>query len=170
MEWSTILGILTCSGLIELLRFLSTRKHTKEQAKQAAKQAAAEADDKWFDKYEHQLDRMNTQIEFKDKRIEDLNAENAAKERRFIEQTKRLRECQDREYKAQREIIQLTQRIGELELIIERHKCIKERCPFKEPATELTRRVRAQLGINPEPDELPTEDPQPELTDTTNKQ
>lgn len=158
MDWIvTLITAILSGGAVSLVTAITNRRANKRLAE-------TEADKAKIDYYKTETDNLHEQILRKDDRLVKAEAENEAKEERFRDQTKRLRECQDRELKSQQRLIELTAENGELKLILERHKCIKTNCPYKEPATDETRKARAELGITPSPEDLPNEDPQPELT------
>ena len=71
------------------------------------------------------------------------------------DKTLRLREAQDREFKANEEkavlaaeVTRLTQENGELRLRLQRHECIKIHCIDRDPPNEHTAAARARQGKN----------------------
>lgn len=69
------------------------------------------------------------------------------------DKTLRLREAQDREFKANEEkavlaaeVTRLTQENGELRLRLQRHECIKIHCIDRDPPNEHTAAARARQG------------------------
>lgn len=132
------------TGIVELIKYLATRKAQQRQAESNADLVSVNVDTEEWHLWREQLDRMNEQIEKKDDRIEKLNDQLSEKEVRFkqqiennIEKTKRLRDCQDREYKANidnqrlsEQITVLTEEIGNLKLFIEEQQCRKKKRLF----------------------------------------
>lgn len=65
-------------------------------------------------------------VEFLQNQLKSMVEQDAAKEKRFVEQTKRLRETQDREHK-------LMQEKAKLELDLQKFRCVVKNCPNREP-------------------------------------
>lgn len=162
------------TGIVELIKYFTTRKAQQRKAESNADLVSVNVDTEEWHLWRDQLDRMNNQIEKKDERIEKLNDQLAEKEVRFkqqiennIEKTKRLRDCQDREYKANidnqrlsEQITVMTEEIGGLKLFIEEQQCRKKKCPYRMPQNAHTRNAIVELGLCIETDEIPVEDPE----------
>lgn len=74
------------------------------------------------------VDRLNGQLDYYVKR-------DAEKEKRFDEQTAKLREVQKKLLEETQLDIEYEKRIAELELKIEKIKCYRKKCPFRQPPT-----------------------------------
>lgn len=105
-----ILSVVTAFGGLELIKWLFTRKAN-------ARVALAEAESAEF----HTLQETN----------EWLQQQMQAKEERFVEQTKRLRQTQDDLFRAREEMY-----AARLELALK--KCEETDCPFRRPPTAQT--------------------------------
>lgn len=135
MEWSLIIPIVSSllgGGIVTLFTAKSVRRKAE------------------FEVWENQLDEMKEDLTFERNRNRELMQQNIEKEERFVEQTKRLRECQEREYKANQEVVRVTkeklelvEELGHLELNYKDHKCVKLDCLHRIPENEYTRRAKA---------------------------
>lgn len=103
--WQAIIAIISSLGGFELVKYLINRKNNKRIGD-------AQADSEEF--------RSLREI------VEFLQEQLRKKEERFAEQTDRLRQSQDREFK-------LLEENGTLKLNIQRWKCITEKCARREP-------------------------------------
>ena len=69
---------------------------------------------------------LRESIEFMQTQFRSMVEQDSEKERRFVEQTKRLRETQDREHKLMNEKAQL-------ELELQRYRCVVPKCMNRQP-------------------------------------
>lgn len=65
-------------------------------------------------------------VEFLQAQFKNMVEQDAAKEKRFIEQTNRLREVQDREHK-------LMLKYSQTELELQKYRCVRPKCAQREP-------------------------------------
>lgn len=117
MDWQTlIITIITtlCGGGIGALATISSTRRKAE-----------------FEVWERQLDQMKELLSAETERNRELVRMNAEKENRFVEQTKRLRETQDREFT-------LTQKNCALEIELANDRCKDHPCPFRQPPNAST--------------------------------
>lgn len=117
MDWTTlIITIFTtlCGGGIGALATLSSTRRKAE-----------------FEVWEKQLDEMKELLQAETERNRELVGLNKEKEDRFIEQTKRLRETQDREFA-------LMKKACDLEIELANVRCNDHECPFRRPPNALT--------------------------------
>lgn len=116
MEISVILEVMAAVigalGGWEAIKYLLNRKTNQRIAE-------AQADSVEFG-------TLKETIEFLQQQLKSAVEADAAKEQRFTEQTKRLRETQDREHK-------LMQEKAALELELQTYRCIMKKCPNREP-------------------------------------
>ena len=106
---ATIAGAL---GGWECIKYLINRKANQRKEE-------AEADGAEFGV-------LRETVEFLQNQLKNMVEQDAEKERRFVEQTKRLREIQDREHK-------LMQEKARLELELQRYRCVVKGCQSREP-------------------------------------
>lgn len=106
---ATIAGTL---GGWECIKYLINRKanHRKEEAEADAAEFGV----------------LRETVEFLQQQLKSMVEQDAAKEARFIEQTKRLRETQDREHKLMNEK-------ATVELELQKFRCIVKNCPNRKP-------------------------------------
>lgn len=140
MDWSLIIPIVSSllgGGVVTLFTAKSVRRKAE------------------FEVWEKQLDEMKEDLTFERNRNRELMQQNIEKEERFVEQTKRLRECQEREYQASQDLVRVTkeklavvEELGDLKLNYKDHKCVKLACLYREPENEHTRRAKALVKVN----------------------
>lgn len=141
MNWDTIIALGGLLGGWETIKYFLNRRSNRRLAESNADKAEADADTAEWHLYKEQLETMNEQCKFKDERIADLLRMNAEKEDRFVEQTDRLRQTQQRELDANNRIIELTQKNAALELQIKDEDCIRLGCRHRDPPNEHTKRA-----------------------------
>ena len=116
MEVMTIVEIITAIiaalGGWEAIKYLINRKENKRIKE-------AEADSVEFGVLRETVEFLQTQLR-------NMVEQDAEKEKRFVEQTKRLREVQDREHA-------LMQDKQKIELELQRFRCVRPKCAQREP-------------------------------------
>ena len=112
INWEIIATILGSLGGWEAIKYFIHRKQNNRIAE-------AEADGVEFGV-------MKETIEFLQEQLKEMVEQDAAKEERFREQTNRLRETQDREYK-------LIAENNQLKLDLATYRCVVPKCPNREP-------------------------------------
>lgn len=116
MSWEIIFGtlatVLTTLGGWEAIKYLLNRKTNKRKEE-------AEADSAEFSV-------LRETVEFLQQQLKNMVEQDAEKEKRFVEQTNRLRETQDREHKLMIEKAQL-------ELDLQKYRCVVPKCMQREP-------------------------------------
>lgn len=152
MDWSTV--ILSILGLgwvgdIVFRLFKSNRRIENSKADNAEievekNKALAEAESKKALEEAHAVERHQYEERISDlhNTIDKLNGQldgyverDAAKEKRFDEQTAKLRDVQRKLLEETQLDIEYEKRIGDLELKIEKIKCYRKKCPFRQPPT-----------------------------------
>lgn len=116
MEFTNILEIfsalIAALGGWEFVKYLMNRKANNRIAD-------AQADSAEFG-------TLRETVEFLQNQFRNMVEQDAEKERRFVEQTKRLRETQDRE-------LALMKDKAQLELELQKYRCVVAKCPKREP-------------------------------------
>lgn len=112
MTWEIIVTILGSLGGWEAIKFFLHRKQNDRIIE-------AQADSAEFG-------QLRETIEFLQGQFKQMVEQDAAKEQRFIEQTNRLREVQDREHK-------LMMENSQLKLDLQTYRCVVPKCPNREP-------------------------------------
>ena len=116
---STVTTLLVTLGGWEAVKYFINRKPN-------ARIKEAEADIKETEADSAEFGLLKETIEFLQEQVKQYVQMDAEKERRFTEQTQRLRETQDREYK-------LMQEKAALELEVQKYRCIRPKCVDREP-------------------------------------
>lgn len=112
-EILTLIGtMLSVLGGWEAIKYLINRKANKRKMTAEAEKAEAEADNAEFQVLRQTVEFLQTQLK--------------EKEVRFAEQTDQVR-------KQNAEILQLTKEKGEIELELQRYRCVVQKCPRREP-------------------------------------
>lgn len=106
---ATVIGAL---GGWECIKYLINRKTNKRKEE-------AEADGAEFGVLRETVEFLQTQLK-------NMVEQDAEKERRFVEQTKRLRETQDREHELMKEK-------ARIELELQMYRCVRKGCQNREP-------------------------------------
>lgn len=112
MYWEIIATILGALGGWEAIKYIINRKTNKRVAE-------SEADSVEFG-------MLKETIMFLQEQMHNMVIADAEKEKRFTEQTTRLRKVQD-------ENSQLQKEKSELELELQKYKCILKKCPNRQP-------------------------------------
>lgn len=116
MSWELILGtlatVVTSLGGWEAVKYFLNRKTNKRKEE-------AEADIAEFGV-------LRDTVQFLQEQLHNMVEQDAAKEKRFVEQTTRLRETQDREHKLMLEK-------AALELELQKYRCVVPKCLKREP-------------------------------------
>ena len=112
MSWELIATVLTALGGWEGVKYFLNRKTNKRKEE-------AEADSAEFGV-------LRETVEFLQQQLKNMVEQDAEKEKRFVEQTNRLRETQDREHKLMIEKAQL-------ELDLQKYRCVVPKCMNREP-------------------------------------
>lgn len=123
MDFSTIIqsavAMIGVLGGFEAIKYFINRKPN-------ARIAEAEADIKEAEADMAELNVLRETNTFLQAQMKSMAEENADKERRFVEQTTRLRETQDREYKLMLEK-------SALELELQKYRCMVPKCANRQP-------------------------------------
>ena len=106
---ATVAGVL---GGWEAIKYLLNRKSNSRIAEAEADQA--------------EFGVLKEMVEFLQGQLKEMVEQNMEKEKRFIEQTNRLREVQDREHK-------LMLKNAQTELELQKYRCIRPKCQQREP-------------------------------------
>lgn len=120
MDFSIVLevfaAVATALGGWEAIKYLLNRKTNQRKEE-------AEADSVEFGV-------LKDTIMFLQEQMHNMVISDAEKEKRFIEQTTRLRKVQDENSQIQKEK-------SKLELELQKYKCIREKCPNRQPPNGL---------------------------------
>lgn len=158
MNWvDTTIACVTAVGGFEFIKWLCNlifnRKNnnrinetvaTNAEIEVEKNKAIAEADAKKALEEAHAVERKQYEERISDlhKTIDKLNAQldgyverDESKEKRFDEQTAKLRDVQRKLLEETQVDIEYEKRIASLELTIERVKCNRRLCPFRQPPT-----------------------------------
>lgn len=157
-----ILGLIGTVLSVGIVQWFFTRKASKRKAE-------AEADMMELDVEKARIKELREDLDIERERNSELAKQNIDKENRFIEQTKRLRECQDRELEAQRLAILQAKEIGELKAERAEHRCVNEACAFREPENAHSRRAKLELKSKPKKGALPKKKPTNQPKENDNK-
>lgn len=111
---------------------IEVEKH-KAIAEAEAKKALAEAQAAERKQNEERISELHKSLDIANEQIAYLEARDAAKEKRFDEQTQKLREVQRQLLKETQIDIEYEKKIASLELQIEKVKCHRQTCPFRLP-------------------------------------
>lgn len=101
----TLVTVLTAMGGLEAVKYLINRKSN-------ARISEAEADSAEFHVLKEQIEFLQVQLK--------------QKEERFAEQTQLVRNLNT-------EVLELTQKLGNTELELQRYRCIRAKCQQREP-------------------------------------
>lgn len=112
MSWEILLSILGSLGGWEAIKYFINRKTNKRMAEYEA------------DSVEFGV--LKETIMFLQEQMHNMVIADSEKEKRFIEQTTRLRMVQD-------ENSQLQKEKSKLELELQKYKCIREKCSNRQP-------------------------------------
>jgi len=112
MYWEILATIIGTLGGWEAIKYLINRKTNKRVAE-------SEADSVEFGV-------LKETIIFLQEQMHNMVVADAEKEKRFVEQTNRLRKVQD-------ENSQLQKEKSQLELDLQRYKCVREKCTNRQP-------------------------------------
>ena len=112
MYWEILATIIGTLGGWEAIKYLINRKTNKRVAE-------SEADSVEFGV-------LKETIIFLQEQMHNMVVADAEKEKRFVEQTNRLRKVQD-------ENSQLQKEKSQLELDLQRYKCVREKCSNRQP-------------------------------------
>lgn len=107
----------------------------KAIAEAEAKKALEEAHSVERKQYEERISDLHKTIDKLNEQLDGYVERDAAKEKRFDEQTLKLRDVQHKLLEATQKEIEYVRRIGELEVERERIKCYRKKCPFRQPPT-----------------------------------
>lgn len=105
-------AVITAFGGWEAIKYLLNRKTNQRKEE-------AEADSVEFG-------MLKETITFLQEQLHERVMQDAEKEKRFVEQTQRLRNVQDENYK-------LLKEKSKLELDLQMHRCMVKKCPKREP-------------------------------------
>ena len=112
MSWDIIATIIGALGGWEAIKYLINRNTNKRIAE-------SEADSVEFGV-------LKETITFLQEQLNEKVRQDAEKEKRFVEQTDRLRKVQD-------EMYALSEEKQQLELDLQRYKCVREKCGHRQP-------------------------------------
>lgn len=107
-----IVSLVSAIGGWEMIRYFINRKINKRKEE-------AEADSLEFGV-------LKDTVHFLQEQLHEHVVQDAAKEKRFVEQTQRLRKVQDDNYK-------LLQEKSKIELELQTYRCVVKKCPKREP-------------------------------------
>ena len=107
----------------------------KALAEAEAKKALEDAHAVERKQYEERISDLHRTIDKLNEQLDGYVERDAAKEKRFDEQTAKLRDVQHKLLESTQKEIEYVRRIGELEVERERIKCYRKKCPFREPPT-----------------------------------
>lgn len=161
MTWYEItIAVAGAFGGVELVKFLwsmifnrknnsriEDTKATNAEIEVEKNKAIAEADAKKALEEAHAVERRQYEERIADlhKTIDKLNDQldgyverDSSKEKRFDEQTQKLRDVQSKLYDSAKREIQYEKRIGELELELTKKRCDFLLCPYRKPPTAHT--------------------------------
>lgn len=105
----------------------------KAIAEAEAQKALEEAHTVERQQYEERIADLHKTIDKLNEQLDGYVERDAAKERRFDEQTGKLRDVQRKLLEETQIDIEYEKRIAALELTIERVKCNRRKCPFRQP-------------------------------------
>lgn len=159
MNWETIIlsvvGAAFFGDMIMRLLFKSDRRIAEAKAEVAEAEAEVaeaealkahdetlklkdEAHAKHCKQYEERIEDLNNSITRLNTQLDRYIERDAAKEKRFDEQTQKLRDVQRKLLEATQQITELVKKQGMLEIELERKRCDEIRCPFRQPPTAYT--------------------------------
>lgn len=107
----------------------------KAIAEAEAKKALEEAHAVERKQYEERIADLHKTIDKLNEQLDGYVERDAAKEKRFDEQTAKLRDVQHKLLESTQKEIEYVRKIGELEVERERIKCYRKKCPFRQPPT-----------------------------------
>lgn len=110
----------------------------KAIAEAEAKKALEEAHAVERRQYEERISDLHKTIDKLNEQLDGYVERDVAKEKRFDEQRDKLRDVQRKLLEETQLDIEYEKRIGELELKIEKVKCYRKKCPFRQPPTAET--------------------------------
>lgn len=105
----------------------------KAIAEAEAKKALEEAHAVERRQYEERIADLHKTIDKLNEQLDGYVERDATKEKRFDEQTQKLRDVQRKLLDETRLDIEYEKRIGDLEVKIEQIKCYRKKCPFRQP-------------------------------------
>ena len=111
---------------------IEVEKH-KAIAESEAKKALEEAHSVERKQYEERISDLHKTIDKMNEQLDGYVERDAAKEKRFEEQTQKLRDVQRQLLKETQIDIEYEKRIAALELTVEKVKCHRKKCPFRQP-------------------------------------
>ena len=103
-----------------------------------AKKALEEAHAVERKQNEERIAELHKSLDTANEHITYLEERDAAKEKRFDEQTQKLRDVQGKLYESAQREVQYEKRIGELELELAKRRCDFIACPYRKPPTAHT--------------------------------
>lgn len=107
----------------------------KATAAVEAKEAAEDAHAKQCKQFEERISDLHKSLDTVNEQLDYYIKRDMDKEKRFDEQTAKLREVNKKLIEETQLDIEYEKRIGELELTIEKIKCYRKKCPFRQPPT-----------------------------------
>lgn len=107
----------------------------KAIAEAEAKKALENAHAVERQQYEERISDLHKTIDKLNEQLDGYVERDAAKEKRFDEQTAKLRDVQRKLLEETQLDIEYEKRIGDLEVKIEKVKCYRKKCPFRQPPT-----------------------------------
>lgn len=119
----------------------------KAIAEAEAKKAAEDAHAIERHQYEERIADLHKTIDKLNEQLDGYVTRDAAKEKRFDEQTQKLRDVQGKLYESAKREIEYEKRIGHLELELEKKRCDDLPCPFRQPPNAHT---QAKTGVSRE--------------------
>lgn len=158
MTWyEIVIAVAGAFGGIEIIKFaynaIFNRKNTsriedtkatnaeieveknKAIAEAEAKKALEEAHAVERRQYEERIADLHKTIDKLNDQLDGYVERDAAKEKRFDEQTQKLRDVQHKLLESTQNEIEYVRKIGDLEVERERIKCYRKKCPFRQPPT-----------------------------------
>lgn len=140
MNWESILmaivGLGVFGDILLRLLFKSDRRIAEAKADVAeaeAQKAQIDAHTQQCHQYEERILDLHKNLDKVNEQLEHYIERDAAKEDRFDRQTEKLRDVQRKLLEATQKETQLTKRIGELELELEKKRCDRLECAFRQP-------------------------------------
>lgn len=147
--WQILAAIIGALGGMECIKWLFNRRANTRVALAQADKADAEANQQEWQLEQQRLEESHKTIMVLNDIIKQQSETISSNNRALDDKTLRLREAQDREFKANEENAKLSaekaaliEKIGKLELRLQRHECIKLNCTHRDPPNEHTHAAR----------------------------
>lgn len=107
----------------------------KATAAVEAKEAAEDAHAKQCKQFEERIADLHKSLDTVNEQLDYYIKRDMEKEKRFDEQTAKLRDVQHKLLESTQKEIEYVRKIGDLEVERERIKCYRKKCPFRQPPT-----------------------------------